>query len=347
MDVALLQRAIVDAFQSKDALDNWVSLHSGEQVDNVLTKGRLDERATELIKWAEASGKTTTILQALADNPPNGSTTLPAIISLLTANEVQPTAARRRGIPPIAPHRDWFVTSRPFANRQDLRDVLETLDAAAPGPDSVLVIDGDHLSGKSYSIRFAVQCAPPDRFVVVDVHDWQESILNAKVLAENIDPAHGTYAPFDETKESAAVPNILAWLSSRLQGRRHWIIVDHCSRGNLTEAAESLLFKLAGKIEKGFLPGTRLVLADVQRSRLPDSLKTKSRYDRAALPTREHVKLWCKTLGHHIGKPPTSTTLDEYVDEVFAGVTTATSNSDFVTLLEERLSTVFDKIRTA
>ena len=51
----------------------------------------------------------------------------------------------------------------------------------------MLVIDGDRFSGKSYSIRFAVQCAPPDRFVIVDIGEWGETPMTAKDLAHAID----------------------------------------------------------------------------------------------------------------------------------------------------------------
>ena len=62
--------------------------------------------------------------------------------------------------------------------------MLKVFDQAQPGADSVLVIEGDRFTGKSYSIRFAVQCAPKDRFVVVDIGDGATKPMNVKDLAQ-------------------------------------------------------------------------------------------------------------------------------------------------------------------
>ena len=194
---------IVSEFQTIAAFETWMSLHLTENIATIVRpNGRFDERVFDVLVWLKARNRDTEILQALADDPPNGSIVLPNVIYAVTLGEVEADVNKRTGIKPIDPHDDFFVTQRPFANRRKLRDVLKVLDQAQPGADSVLVIDGERFTGKSYSIRFAVQCAPKDRFVAVDIGKWGTKPLNVKDLVQLIDGfKHQDLPGFDETKE--------------------------------------------------------------------------------------------------------------------------------------------------
>ena len=184
-----LRDAIVSEFKTIAAFEAWIALHiPDENVANIVRQNVLfDERAFDFIQWFTAKGRETEVLQKLADDPPNGSRILPNLIFVATLGGVLAAVNTRTGIKPIDPHDDWFVTQRPFANRKKLRDVLKVLDQSQPGADSVLVIEGERFTGKSYSIRFAVQCAPQERFVVVDIAEWGETPMTAKDLAHAID----------------------------------------------------------------------------------------------------------------------------------------------------------------
>lgn len=347
MDFAKLHAAIVEEFQTIAAVDDWVALHVAGLIDDILIGKTLSERVTSLLQWMEAQSQTTKVLQALADNPPNESRRLPALINRLTNGDVKPTASIASGIPPVDPHRDWFVTGRPFVNRETLRTALETFDNAAAGANSVLVIEGDERTGKTHGIRLATWCAPQTRFSPVDMKAiWGTADIGVAELAQAISPSAAEFPHVDPTKEDAAVPPLLIWLRNKLKGTRQWIIVDHCNRLNLSSAAETLLFKLAGLIEQGSLPGVRLILADVQRSRLPDSLKTNCRYDRAELPDRTAVKKWCQTLAKHVGKTLDDQALAKHLDTVFA-VDPATNTPVSMTEFEQRLQSVFVDIQAA
>jgi hypothetical protein len=348
VDIAKLHAAIVAEFQRIDMLDDWVATNVDPTIDDVVSGSMLSVRVTSLLQWMDGHGQQTKVLQALADHPPNDSRRLPALIYRLTHGEIKPSASIVTGIPPVEPYRDWFVAGRPFVNREGLRAALETLDVAATGANSVLVIDGHSRTGKTHGILMAVQCAPQARFNAIDLAIWGAAEIGVGDLAQAIVPAASGLPNVDPTKESAAVPSLLIWLVGKLKGTNQWIIVDHCNRLNLSGAAETLLLKLTDQIAKGFLPGVRLILADVLRSRLPDPLTTDSRYDHAELPDLDAARAWCQTLATHVtGAPLDAATLATHVGKLVV-VDPATNKATLaVTDLEQRLRTVLLDIRAS
>ena len=103
---------------------------------------------------------------------------------------------------------------------------------------------------------------------------------------------HQDFPSFDLTKEDSAVRAVLMWLTAKLKGTKTWVIIDHCNRPVLTRPAADLLVELAGNIESGFLPGVKLILADIDRAKLPGALPYRSHHDRAVLPDEAAVRQW-------------------------------------------------------
>jgi|EndMetStandDraft_5_1072996.scaffolds.fasta_scaffold02137_5 hypothetical protein len=356
-----LVATIVKEFQTIQAFEAWISQHIlNENVANIVGQnGLFNDRAFDLLSWAISKGRDTEVLQMLADDPPNGSPELPNLIYFVTNAEVEPAANKRTGIKPIDPHDDFFVTQRPFANRRNLRDVLKMFDQAQPGADSVLVIDGDRYTGKSYSIRFAAQCAPKDRAVVVDIGRWKSRPLNVKELATWIlDYKHQDAPSFDETKEDSAVGPMLTWLTAKLKGTKAWVIIDHCNRSVLTRPAADLIVELAGSIENGLLPGVKLILADIERANLPGVLPYRSHHDRAVLPNEEAVQQWVEALATHLEKTVTKQQVSDFVNGAFDGIKVVITPAggavgigneptidQAAMMLEQRLYKIYDNIR--
>ncbi len=110
-----------------------------------------------------------------------------------------------------------------------------------------------------------------ERFVFVDIGRWgTKKQLTVKDLVQLIDGYKNQDLPsFDETKEDSAVGPMLMWLTAKLKGTKTWVIIDHCNRSILTRPAADLLVELAGSVETGFLPGVKLILADIERAKLP------------------------------------------------------------------------------
>ncbi|MFN0007227.1 MAG: hypothetical protein ACKVXR_04905 [Planctomycetota bacterium] len=346
-----LVNAIVKEFKAPVTLRDWVGLHiPGDNVHNILTAGAFDAQVLELVNWAEANGPQAErdLLQLMCDHSPTGSRQFHIVINWVSDGQVK--LARLAG-PPVEAHKDWFVTQRPFANRVDLRGLLATFGTAAPGPNSILIIEGPKLSGKTLGVRLAAQCAPPHEVVSVDVHDWGTNQMYAWDLAGAIYPEDVMEidpSKYDPTKEEAAVPQLLTWLKGKLKkAPQIWILFDHCSKPNLTAAACTLLHRLAATVEGGFLPNVRLVIADIDVSKLP-SLRGRSRWDTATLPDRSHVSEWCTTLATHLDgagllkKPCSAAELEELVDSVFEGLREPT---ELAVDLESRLTKVFEQIK--
>lgn len=352
MELAAFRKPLHDemtrGFDSPEILQNWVKIHFGdENVYNIIIAAtRFDTQLLALLDWVEAAGKVFDFLQALADHPPRSDPRLPVLIYAWTLGTVMPASSRLSGIPPIPPFQDWFVTQRPFANRKGLRAFLASLETALPGPDSVLVIEGPRHSGKSLSINFAAQCAPRHRAVTVDIDIWGENMVYANELAGALDPSGSGVPEIDQTKEDAAVPQLLIGLTGKLRDTNTWIIIDHCNRPNLTRASEELLLRLAANIERGFLPGVRLIVADFERAKLPGALKSGSRYDYAQLPDRDAVKEWFTSLADHLKKAYKEDEIMTYVEEVFVGFPPVIAGPDHTTELDNRLRTVFARIQS-
>jgi hypothetical protein len=340
-------RAFVDPEIFRDWVRAWLAIYVPEEnVFNLVRAGvTFNVQVYDVLEWAEANGRMQELLQALADKPPSGSTSFARQVYVLSGGTVILPVSPLGGAP-IPPCDDWFVTKRPFVNRKQLREALKSLDTADAGPDSVLVVDGPSKTGKSYGLRFAVKCAPQTRFFPVDVADWGDVPMNAEDLAKAIFPdTTDGFPPFDVTKEDDAVPRLHQWLTARLRGTQRWIIIDHCRRPNLTRAAESLLFKLAGTLAKQYLPGVRLIVADIDRTKLPESLPSLSRYDLTSLPNREAVEDWCRGVAKHLDKSPTDEQIRGYVDQVFEGFNGSIDPPTFALVLESRLARVLDGIR--
>lgn len=308
--------AIKKAFLTAAAVESWLAEEFDENVGNMFVGASFDDKIAYLVTWANARGAET-LLQKLADRPPGGSVLLQ--IEVASISGIRPANA---DFAPVAPHVDWFVTKRPFANRKGLRAALQTFDQAAPGADSVLVIEGDRFSGKSYGVRFARQCAPPGRFVSVDVAQYYEGQMNVAELVHAIDrhTERHDFPSFDKTKEAEAVPRMVGWITAKLSGPvTTWLIVDHCDRPNLTDPARELLLRLATNIEDGTLTNVKLILADIDRKKLPAVLRG-SRHDRAILPNQKEVEEWCQGLATHLGQGCTEEQIKAYAKDVFAGL---------------------------
>ena len=344
MNEDLLLNELVTAFGTPAQLDAWVQVqYPAHNVFTILEGARLDLRIHSLLTWAKSEAPLRELLQRIADHPPGQSQRIQHIIHALTGGEVRPSGSP---FPPVEPHADWFVARRPFVNRRDLRQILAQLDKAPAGPDSVLVINGEPHSGKTHSVLFAVQCAPEDRRIALDTRDWEDVQMTAADLAHALGDslARIAFPSYDPTKEDEAVPRLRQWLVTCLKNSNTWILVDHCNRANLTRPAFNLLVSLAGQIERGFLPGVRLVLADVERTKLPGRLPKMCRCDTAMLPDQACVKEWSQTLAAHMGKQVADAQAEAWASAIFSRMDPALSSLEKAERIEEELSALRETI---
>jgi hypothetical protein len=135
------------------------------------------------------------------------------------------------------------------------------------------------------------------------------------------------------------------------------VLIDHCNRSVLTRPAADLIVELAGSIENGFLPGIKLILADIERANLPGVLPYRSHYDRAVLPNEDAVRQWVEALATHLEKTVTTQQVADFVTGVFDGIQIVITQpaaqpanaqptiDQAAMMLEQRLYKIFDDIR--
>jgi hypothetical protein len=339
----VLVEVLVPLFVNRSQLRDWVTRNVHTLVDDILVNPTITAQVTDLIRWAEAEGELGKVLQSLSDDPPDtGKAGLPVFLEIFTQGRVK--AKANGGAMPVLPHESWLAATRPFVNRDTLRQVLSTFDAADLGADSVLIIEGDRRSGKTHSVRLARICAPANRLKAVNIKDWGEGLVNVGELAEAL--AGSSIVPaFDPTKEDAEGPRLLKWLVGKLQSLLPtiWVVVDHCNSLTMTRPARELLIGIASTIEAGNLSNVRLILIGFDRATLPDSLSWASRHDKAELPRAKEVRKWCESLASHEQKKFCQADIDSFLTEVFAGhpdPSNATMNPE----VEPRLFSVYRKI---
>jgi hypothetical protein len=337
----VLREALVDIAGLRACFEKF---YPKIQADNVLTGNTLDLQTLALLNWAESEGRLNDLLQKLVDDPPHGHSGLEYTIFALTQGEIMKTKTSDR--PQVQPYQDWFAADIPFVDRSDLRKHLEELAGSPPGPRSVLVIEGQDLSGKTHSTRLAKQCQPADRLVSIDINDYQTR-FNALDLARGIMQYRDEEGlpPFDPTKENDAVPRLLSWLIGKLKTRKMWLIIDHCNRQSMTDAARELLLMLTQRVEQGELPNVRLILVDVERNKLPGRLKFATRHDIATPPSVDHIRKWCKSLSDAARRNNSVDQLNRWADEIFIGLDQSFGDPQERYLeLENRLRNTAEKI---
>ena len=85
----------------------------------------------------------------------------------------------------------------------------------------MLVIEGDRFTGKSYGIRFALQCAPKERFVFVDIGRWgTKKQLTVKDLVQLIDgyKNSGSCRASTKRRKTRRWGLMLMWLDREVEG---------------------------------------------------------------------------------------------------------------------------------
>jgi len=313
-----LAKPLRDAMLTNAGLQGWLQQHYPAGL-MALAGQPIAREIAGLIQWARSDDGMELLLQRLADHPPRPD--LPGIVYALTDGRIKPESRTSRGLPPVPAWKDWFAANRPFVNRSDLRQHLESLDTSA-GDEAILVIDGDPQTGKTFAVSMILGCRLPADRRQLDIDDFARfgRVLDAHELAKMIAGDGTSYSGYDPTKESESIPYLLDWLVAKLGVLNRWIIIDHCKRPALTDPARLLLVELAGKLRQGGLPGIRLILVDFDRNALPPRWRDYVRHERARLPDEACVQAWCAELAQAARRKQTEEQTKARALEVFVAV---------------------------
>jgi hypothetical protein len=294
----ILIEKLVTSLLSVDKLKDWLQRNLPAGLAQ-LTGGSLEQELSNLMTWAASEDGLRSLLQKLADRPPNNDPEVGPIVFALTLGKIKQQRKTISDLPSVLPHESWFAADRPFVNRRGLREHLRDLDDSVPGPRCILVVDGEDRRGKTFGVSLAMGCQPPeDVLPTIDFDQYALAAVkvDARELATLIVGDDVNCPPYDPTKESASLPGLMFWLKRRLKTKHLWIIMDHCKRKVATDGAKSLIRDLAVAIQAGELPRVRLILVDFDRNDLPQEFRDNVRYDRADLPDLQRVKEWCEQL---------------------------------------------------
>lgn len=315
----LLIDKLIKSFLSINELITWLQGNFDTALAQ-LTGGNLKHEIANLLTWANSEDGMRTLLQMLADRPPNNNVELSLIIFALTNGKIKARAGIKDELPVVPLHKRWVAADHPFVNRDNLRNHLADLDISKPGPKCILIIEGEDRSGKSLGLSFAIGCQAPENVLpTIDFDEFARvgAMVDARELSILIIGDDNLCPPYDPTKEIEAVPRLTVWLTRRLKPQHLWIIIDHCNRKAITEGARLLLKQLAERIKRAELPNIRLILTDFDRNELPWDWRNDVRHDRAVLPDKERVKEWCTQLATAGRRRHTNKEAEQWVKEVF------------------------------
>ena len=261
-----LQQALLTAFPTPAALAQMVRGALDENLAAIAGGGNLTEVVFNLISWAETEGRLMELLtKALQANP--GSPALAALGPQLIAalNERQPTGEVR----PVDPFDACLLRGkRAFVNRKDLRKALREL--AAEEGSRVLVVDGEPLSGKSYSLELITYLADileSYRVIWIDLKDEVPSLFGPGDLARSIALQMRLSLdsmPKQEEIQASRWARVLGeWITGQMRasGATWWVVLDSFNQLDppLADATDDLIKYLAERAETT-VPELRVVL---------------------------------------------------------------------------------------
>lgn len=185
--------------------------------------------------------------------------------------------------------------SLPFFDRGTLRRELRPL---GDGQRRTLLINGDHCSGKTYTLYlfdFVARTSGRFEFIYCDL---RRLVAGGRVPPERLarhitEPMQlGEALPSrGPEKPEAWAADFAVWLEGRLRKgeQTYWVMIDHCRAALLDQGSEDLLVNLASRAET--LDRLRLILVDYEGIVTLRSLRLKRVGEELVQPvTEEHVR---------------------------------------------------------
>lgn len=337
-----LHSVLLTAFPSESSLLLMVRLQLGENLEVVAPGSGLDVRILKLIDWAEASGRLENLLtQAPLDANQAENMLLKTVCeAILTAVRARQGARWFAVEDPLKAH--FLHDGRAFVDRTDLRTCLADLNQGTG--KRVLVVNGDPISGKSYSLRLIAELAERHGYQLASV-DLKDEVVTKfgpddlvrsiarQMKLENIDSI-----PAQQSMDSRWVQDLRDWVvgEARTTNQRWWLVLDGFDHRDLPPETQQLIEHLLKQVDTK-LPGVRLVLLSYTRP-LPREIRRYVLNEQIPPIGRGHLESFFQRLFEESGKTFTDGSVAQAVDTVLGLV--PAEDPDRLYYLAEAVETV-------
>jgi hypothetical protein len=282
-----LKAALLDVFDKKSQFEDLVRGAKGQSLDIVALGDSLDEIATRVLDRAENESWLFTLIDTASKMRPEH----PELMRIRQAWQVPARAV------PIDHSKVLLLPGKTvLIDRGSLRNALVTLEAA--NGSRVLVVDGEPLSGKTYTLHYISYLANARktfRHCYVDlqrVPRTSNSTIDATKLGDAIGLAllGQTFPPPKDFNLLTWLEQYGLWLEQKLRGEpTHWLVIDNFRKVPLEENVLDLVADLAMRTYRT-LDALRLVLLsygdrDALQARVVGSVE----YERITAIDRRHV----------------------------------------------------------
>jgi hypothetical protein len=259
-----LKHVLLKAYPRQSELRRFADERLGLNIETI-DGTNLEDKLHSLIEWADARGRLLELLDELAADRP-GNTLLAGAVKNARAS-LALTAAADWYSPPEDPFATCFVKGgRAFIDRKELRASLRKVHG---GDASTLVVTGEPLSGKSYSLRFVAHIA--------DVYSYRVARVNLREMGTGFGPGDLAAAIVREMGRSARIKNlppqdaqVSRWTAElrsfitgeiRDSGSTWWIVIDGIDPDVVPGDTLQLIKKLVVTADE-FMEPMRIVLLD-------------------------------------------------------------------------------------
>jgi hypothetical protein len=285
--LAELRAALLDVFEQKAQFAELVRNATGRSLDIVALGDALDEIATKVLDRAENESWLFTLIDTAWKMRPDH----PELTRIRQAWQVP-----ARAIPIDFTKALLLPGKTVLINRSTLRDALAALEKA--DGSRVLVVDGDTLSGKTYTLHYVSYIANARktfRHCYIDlerVPRTSNNTIDATKLGDAIGLAllGQTFPPPKDFNLLTWLDQYGLWLEQKLRGEpTHWLVIDNFRKVSLEENVLDLMADLAMRTYRT-LDALRLVLLsygdrDALQARVVGSVE----YERITAIDTRHV----------------------------------------------------------
>lgn len=323
---AELHAVLQSAFPSMALLD--VLVGQLDRLPDNIPGATITARVQSLINLAEGQGFLEKLLTTAATQTDQSDNTTLHIITDKLLTRIRERAAAR-WLESEDPYQVAFLyAGRALINRRKLRTSIK--DLCSNQGSRVLIVNGNPMSGKSYSMQYIAHLAEAfqDDRAYIDIKREIQTSFGPDALARSIGWQMKLSAediqsiPVRQSQDARWVMEIRDWIigASNRAGKRWWITLDGFDHPDLPPETQQMIEHLMLQIEN-VKPPLRLVLLSYQRP-IPRDIRRYIQSEAIGPIERDELTEFFERLYELAHKAVTQAELVQIVDKVLALVPT-------------------------